>query len=535
MLCAGLGSHVRAQTEDSVTIYMPYGTDTTCPGIQLTFWAKQTDTANHTTEYHWYTNNVFTGVIIDTFYTTALSDGDSVYCKIFFINSADVLDSAQSNTIIVHRSGSIPPRADIALTSGSNPGCGAYPLTFTLLPVNPGDTPVYQWMVNGVALPGEDSISITNYFAAGDTVSCFMVSNSPCRTFDTAYSTRIPIIHDSLTAGNLIAVSSNPICGGQLDTLTATVANPGTGYSFSWYVDSALVPTAIGNVFTSDSLHNGDHVYCILNAPDPCIINHTTVSNVVVMSVIPLSTPTIALNLTEGANPSCLDSPVTFTASFTDAGVGATTTWFVNGLPVAFNTASYTSLYNNGDLVTFRVETTDNGCYTSDTVTYPAVLMIRDSTPVTPLVSLIGNMLVANIAGSYTWYYNGIIVPGAIGQTYHPLVMGDYYAVRDSANCPSLPSNVIYISLLGVNDLATAGVKIYPNPANGTLNFDWGTQAADADLDIFNMIGQNVQHEAIAHETHHAANLSALASGQYLVVLQAKDGTTSTYKIQVDH
>lgn len=535
LLCAGFHSIVKAQTEDSVSIYLPYGSDTTCPGLQLTFTAVQTDTSNHTTAYHWYTNGTFTGVIIDTFYTTALGDGDSVYCKIFFINSLGVIDSAKSNVIIVHRSSAIPPRVVISLTSGDNPGCGAFPLTFTALPVNGGTSPVYQWRINGVDVPGADSTHITRYFNAGDTVTAFMVSNSPCRTFDTAFSWQVPIIHDSITAGNTIVVSRNPICAGTLDTFTATFVNPGSGYTISWYVDSVLIPTAIGNVYITDSLHNGDLVYCVLNAPDPCIINHNTVSNVITMTVIALTNPAITLTLTHGANPSCLDSTVTYVASYTGTGTGATTTWFVNGVATAFNTTSYTSLFANGDLLTYRIETTDGGCYTHDSLTTPAILMVRDSTPVTPLVSLIGNLLVANIAGGYTWYYNGIIIPGATGQTYHPLSLGNYYAIRDSANCPSLPSNTIYISLLEVNGVSNAGnVKVYPNPTNGLLNLDWGNNEANVKMDVYNMVGQGLLHEDINGKTHHETDLSYLPEGNYLVVLRdSKDGTPATFKISI--
>lgn len=542
LLSISLHSLAKAQVLDSVTIYMPFGTDTTCPGIQLTFTAVQSNDTFSTTSYHWYTDNTFIGVIIDTFYTTALVDGDSVYCEIYYINSLGVLDSFRSNTIIVHRSNAIPPRVLISLTTGSNPGCGATPLTFTAYPINGGTAPTFQWMVDGVPLAGEDSITITRYFNAGDTVSCLMVSNSPCASpTDSAFSGVVPIIHDSLTATDSIIVSRNPICFGTLDTFTALTYAPGSsGYSIAWYVNSGSFPSAVGPTFITDSLHDNDEVYCILTDLDPCVINKTTVSNVIKMTVIPLQYPSVNVLLTEGANPGCLDSPVTFTATYLNSGTLPAATWYVNGIVAATNTLTFTYTYMNGDLVSFQIRPTDGACYDADSVMSTAILMIRDSTPVQPLVSLIGNLLEANETGTYTWYYNtvnslagAVIIPGATGADYHPLTLGYYFAVRDSANCPSLPSNIIYISLLSVSNIANADqIKIYPNPTNGLLNLDFG-QAASMRMDIYDVLGQGILHEAIENQSHHETDLSYLPEGNYFVVLRDKDGAAFTYKIQI--
>jgi hypothetical protein len=535
LLCLGLYGAANAQVIDSVSIYLPYGTDTTCPGIQLTFTAVQSNDTFSTTQYKWYTDNVYTGVSIDTFYTTALVDGDSVYCEILYTNSLGVLDSFKSNVIIVHRSNTIPPRVLVSLTTGSNPGCGATPLTFTAYPVNGGSAPTYQWMVNGTPLAGEDSSMITRYFNAGDTVSCMMVSNSPCASpTDTAFSGVVPIIHDSLTATDSIYATRNPICFGTLDTFTAIVYAPGfSGYSIEWYVDTASFPSAVGPVFITDSLHDGSKVYCVLTDPEPCVVNHTTISNIITITSIPLQSPSLSVLLTEGANPGCLDSAVTFTGTYTNFGTAPDLTWFVNGVPTATNTATFTHTYNNGDLLTFQVATTDNGCYYTDTVNSPAIILIRDSTPVAPLVSLIGDLLVANNAGAYTWYYNGNVIPGAIAQTYHPLVLGYYYAIRDSGNCPSAPSNIIYISLVGVDNINHGNVKLYPNPTTGILNFDFGGQAATLAMDVFNIYGQGMLHEEIDNKSHYETDLSYLPEGNYFVVLRDADGSKETFKIQI--
>jgi hypothetical protein len=157
--------------------------------------------------------------------------------------------------------------------------------------------------------------------------------------------------------------------------------------------------------------------------------------------------------------------------------------------------------------------------------------MVRDSTPVAPLVSLIDNMLVANTAGTYVWYFNGVIIPGANAQTYHPGAMGYYYAVRDTGNCQSRPSNVIYISLLDVKNIAGSNVKIYPNPTTGLLTFDWGSDRINAHLTVYNVVGQVMKQEDIINRSRHEADLSMLPAGNYVVSLKNEDGSVSTHKL----
>ena len=536
LLCIGLHGFVNAQVLDSVTIYLPYGTDTTCPGEQLTFTAIQSNDTFSTTTYQWYANNVFTGVIIDTFYTTALSDGDSVYCIISYVNSLGVTTTFQSNTIIVHRSSTILPHVLVSLTAGSNPDCPGHPLTFTAYPVNGGTAPTYQWMINNSPVAGQTNTTYTSIFGGTDTVSCLMISNSVCAfPTDTGHSNLVPIIHTFMTATVSIGIANNPICAGSLDSFTATVGTAGVGSSVGWFVNSTFIPGAVGNIYRTDSLHDGDHVYCVLTSPDACVVNDSTVSNTIIMTVIPNQNPTVHLALTHGANPGCVDSTVTFTATDTGLGTGATSTWYVNGVPLANNVSVFTHKYANGDLLTFRMRTTDGGCYTMDSVTSPAVLMIRDTTPVAPLVSLIGNLLVANTAGTYIWYFNGVIIPGANSQTYHPVLRGDYYAIRDTGNCQSLPSNIIYISLLDVNSIASSeNISVFPNPTPGIVNIDFSNNhQGNVKMDVYNLLGQGLLHEEINNKTHYETDLSYLPEGAYFIVLRESDGSARTFKIQI--
>ena len=538
LLFFGLQPIVKAATLDSVTIYLAPYTDTTCPGTQLNFTAIQSDTSFHGVTYQWYTNGAPTAVVIDSFHTTALNDGDSVYCILHYTNSSGPA-TAISNVIYIYRRSAIPPRVVTSIVSGSNPDCAGHTLKFKAYPINGGSAPVYQWKINGVDVFGATTDTLSGIFGGTDTISCMMISNSPCRTFDTAYSGKIPIIHIHLTSGISIVATLNPICQGRLDTFTATLSNPGASYSMSWFVNGNRIPAALGNTYITDSLTNGSLVYCVLYSADSCIINDTANSNVLNMTVIPNSITSVISVLTGGSNPGCYDSLVTFTAIETGFGTAPAYTWFVNGVPRA-STPVFSSLFIDGDVVSLKVKQTDGGCYTDDSITIPSYLMIRDSTPVTPLVSLIGNMLVANTFGIYRWYYNSYrsytgstLIAGVNGRSFHPTTLGYYYSILDTGNCPSEPSNIIYISLLNVNNLTTGNVNIYPNPTTGILNFDWDNSPVDMKIDVYSMTGQGLLHDEIKGKSHHQIDISYLPEGNYFVKLREQDGSSGTYKITI--
>ena len=531
LLCIGFHGFANAQTEDSVHIYLPWGSDTTCPGTQLTFTAVETNDTAIGTTFRWYANGVYTGVSIDTFITTALNDGDTVNCEIFFINSGGFLDSAMSNTLTVHRSSAIVPAVLIALTAGSNPDCPGHPLTFTAYPATGGPSPLYQWRVDGVDIAGASSNTYTSIFNDGDTVTCMMVSNSPCAfPTDTAYSNGIEVVHDSLTAMLTTSVVFNPICSGKRDTFNAVTTDAGLGSTIYWFVNGVLVPGAMGPQYVTDTLHNGDIVYAMLVATDDCVINDTTISSAITMTVFPNLNPTVNIIMTHGANPGCIDSALTFTATYADGGVAPDLLWIVNDTVRASGTTVFTQPYRNGDLLIFRMRMTDGGCYLADSVSTPAVLMVRDSTPVAPLVSLIDNMLVANTAGTYIWYFNGVVIPGANAQTYYPTSLGTYWAKRDTGNCASGESNHIYISLLKVKETAASAVRIYPNPTSGLVTMEWSSNAA-RQITVSNIIGQVVITEQVRNDRRHETDLSHLPAGNYILTVRDEDGNVSVHKV----
>ncbi len=540
LLFFGLNSIAQGQVRDTVTISLPPFTDTTCPGTQLIFRAAQSsDTFSHVT-FAWYTNTYYTGVLIDTFYTTAVADGDSVYCYMYFTNSLGNPDTSRSNTIIVHRSTSIPANVLIGVTTGSNPDCAGHPVTFTAYPINGGTHPQFQWMINGGELTGADSITFTRVFGGADTVSCRMISNSTCAPVDTVFSLPTPIIHIHLTASiSITANRGDSSCAGALDTFTAHAADYGVTAAYQWYVDTIAVPGAVNDIFVTTRLNDSDSVYCVLTTTDTCVLNPVTRSNQIIMHIIRNYNNTALARIIRGTNEGCSDSQVTLKAIVDSFGTAPAYQWFINGT-LASTDDTITRFFINNDVVSLKVWKTQDICLVYDTITPPPVIMIRDTRPSPPLLSLIGDQLEVHGSGSgtYTWFYSSgfgsytdSVIPGAVHNNYRPTRLGYYYCRRDSSNCQSLPSNIIYISLLGVNDVEMKSVTLYPNPTSGTISLDWAGQSVDITMEVYSPMGQELLHKEYEHVAHVTADLSDLPSGTYYLVLKDKHGNSSTHRI----
>jgi hypothetical protein len=530
LLCVCAGFVSKAQLTDNVTISMPPYTDTTCPGTQLTFWA--TVTGDSTPTYQWFVNNVPTTVTQDSFFTTAPGDSSWIYCIIHFTNSFGVPSVDTSNWIIVHRD-TLPSRALISLVAGNNPYCSMGPMTFFVYPIRGGRLPLYQWFVNGVPVVDADSNYFTGTFADSSVITCLMVADTTCyRNVDSVYSNTIMVIRDSLTATISISNRYDTVCFGRLDTFTAVSGGyESSTVHYQWFIDTTAVPGATASMFYTDSLHNGDSVYCIMTTFDTCIRNKIQRSNVIRDSVSPILHTIVSTALTMGSNPGCIDSPVQYEGFFLNFGNNPTFIWYLNGTQVRIDTAFYTSTFHDSDSISFVVYGTDRTCRDRDTLSASAIIMMRDSTPQAPIISLIGDLLVANDAGTYKWYGPGGLIPGATGQTYHPTVLGNYYAQLDTGHCLSGISNILYVSLLDVNSVPLPHMRLYPNPTTGKVVLDWNGSPETVQVAVFDMVGKKVWHDDVRNRATVEADLSAYPDGTYFIEVRNLSGYRTTYKL----
>lgn len=219
---------------------------------------------------------------------------------------------------------SATPSASIA-AAGATTFCQG---SAVVLNANVGTGLSYQWMQNGTIITSGTSTSYTATQAGNYSVQ---VSNaSGC----SATSTSISVNVDPLPVATITAAGSTVLCQGDNVLLSATI---GTGYSYQWYLNNAIIPGATSGSYAATQA--GSYTVII-----------TTLSNCTATSA----------GTTIIVNPSPVPVIIN-TAGVLSVSGGPYTSyqWNLNGAPIVGATnATYTVLQNG----TYRVQVNKDGC-----------------------------------------------------------------------------------------------------------------------------------------------------------------------------
>ncbi len=262
-----------------ISIAVTSGTNPTCGSNPLTFTATATN-AGPNYSYQWKKNgtNVGTGV---TYTLSTPANNDVITCVLTSCSSANPVTS---NAITV-QVGSVTPSVAIAITSGSNPTCGSNAITFTATPTNGGNAPTYQWKKNGSNI----ATGITYNLAApanGDLITCEMTSNASCANPVNVTSNSITVsVSSSVAPAVTIAVTSgsNPTCGSNAITFTATPTNGGNAPTYQWKKNGSNIATGV--TYNLAAPANGDVITCVITSNSSCANPATATSNSITVTV----------------------------------------------------------------------------------------------------------------------------------------------------------------------------------------------------------------------------------------------------------
>jgi len=340
----------------------------------------------------------------------------------------------------------------IHIDASGNNICAGTPVTFTASMTNPGNTPVYQWTINGIATGTNSTTFTSTSLANGDVVTCLLSSSSPCAlpanvSSNSITMTVFPEVNPEVT----IAASANNICAGTPVTFTATPA-PGAGTpSYQWLLNGGNAGTN-NSTFTSAGFGNGDIISCVITSDAPCVTPANATSNSVTMNV---DVPPV---VHAGGNKSiAIGSSVllkaTTTANVTDVAwspaAGLSSTKILQPVASPAITTTYTLLVK-----------TRNGCVGIDSATVkvllPDVIIPNTFTPNGDGINDTWNIKNLDLYQSCTvQVYNrwGQNVYTSIGYgtpwdgTYKgaPLPAGSYYYVIDLKNGGALLSGFVAI------------------------------------------------------------------------------------------
>ncbi|MFH1320024.1 MAG: PKD domain-containing protein [Bacteroidota bacterium] len=467
-----------------------------CTGSNVTFTASLVYEGS-SPNYIWRVNGVNVGAPNSPTYSTfTLSDGDIVTCILTSSETCTTGNPDTSNAITISVNPSLP--IGVSISVSTNPICTGANVTFTATPTNEGSTPSYQWKVNGGNV-GTDSIAYaSSILSDGDDVTCVLTSSEACATGNPATSNTITMtINPNLPVSVSISESANPICAGTNVTFTATPTNGGTTPSYQWKVNGIDVGSD-SSVYTSSTLADVDIVTCELTSSETCTSGNPATSNAITMTVNP-GLP-VSVSIVESANPICIGSSVTFTATPTNEGSSPGYVWRVNGVNVGApdSIAFSTSTLNDGDMVTC-ILTSSETCATGSPATSNGITMILDpSLPVSVVISGSANPICDgnNVTftatpineGStpgYQWKVNGINV-GSDSSIYSSSVLTDGDVVTCELTSSELcttgnpaTSNAITM-IINILPIANAGTDVTVCPgdsislsATGGVSYNW--------------------------------------------------------------
>jgi hypothetical protein len=404
--------------------------------------------------------------------------------------------SVVSNAITMLVSAAQTPT--VSITSNNTSFCQGAAISFNATSTAGGTTPTYQWKVNNVN-SGTGATFTSTTLNNNDVITCVLTSNANCVTSSTVNSNAITVsIISNVTPTISISSSSTSACVGTPVAFSASITNGGSSPLITWKLNGINVSN--GLTYSNSSLTSLDVITSSLTSNASCVSNTTATSNALSVLINPNVTSSISTAITNGTNPTCQNTPVTFTATGTNGGSNPTYTWQVNGINAGTNSPTFTSsTLNNNDYVTCMMLSNAacvNSPYVSSTATYMNII----ATPATPVITQSGTMLSSTAPSGNQWYLNGQPIIGQTNQTLTTMGNGNYYVIASNGTCSSTVSNTITYATWGTYDVQNEASHfvIYPNPSNGVFTCVFtSTEIAKYKVELYNAAGQIVYYEEL--------------------------------------
>jgi gliding motility-associated-like protein len=219
--------------------------DPVCAGLPVNFIAMPQDGGKNP-DFEWLVNgtNVASGST-PSFSTSGLADGAVIDCVMTSDADCAIEPTVVSNPVII----AVIPDAvtGVSITASATNVCSDSLVVFSAIPSNGGNTPSYQWKVNGVNEGVDNPDYSTSGLKNGDVVSCVMTGSQVC-SFPVASDNTIamtvyplPVIQlpqeviiparssiqlSPVITGNIVSYTWNPSVGLDDPAIASPVATP---------------------------------------------------------------------------------------------------------------------------------------------------------------------------------------------------------------------------------------------------------------------------------------------------------------------
>ncbi|RZL45494.1 MAG: gliding motility-associated C-terminal domain-containing protein, partial [Pedobacter sp.] len=210
-----------------------------CSGMSATFTSTISD-AGVNPSYQWQVNGINVGTNATTFNSNSLTEGDVITCILTTNVFCTLTPVVKSNSINVNPT--LLP--SVSIQSSSTSFCDGMPATFLATAVNCGNTPAYNWQINGKTAGANSSNFTTSALTDGDIVKC-IVSPDPigCYTNNTVTSNEIEVNVNPLP--KIIMVRDTTVFEGSSFIINGFAS--GSIASYQWYPATYLSNPNISN------------------------------------------------------------------------------------------------------------------------------------------------------------------------------------------------------------------------------------------------------------------------------------------------
>lgn len=143
--------------------------------------------------------------------------------------------------------------------------------------------------------------------------------------------------------------------------------------------------------------------------------------------------------------------------------------------------------------------------------------------PTQPVITRVGDSLVAPVSDTYQWNFNGFALPGAESQRLLPPYEGMFTVeVTDSNGCSALsdPFEYFFVSREKGNEITQ--IEIFPNPASKVLNVRLGQSVSKTvRCELLDPVGRVIRtRRLLAGTSMLQMDLEGISAGLYLLRLQ---------------
>ena len=468
-----------------------------CAGTSVTFTATP-ENGGSSPNYQWKKNGSNVGTN-NPEYTYVPVNGDVIICVLTSSEVCTTGNPATSNSITMTVNPKLTVKVGISVNDSIVPV--GTPVTFTATPTNGGTSPLYEWKVNGITVPGVTGNIYTYTPLNGDQVFCLLTSSEPCVNNRIAMSRMITLVvyQDTLmvTLPTLTAYVSDPVT---MDVRLKGASASGTPITTAWievsYDTNVLTYVGLSNFNTL--IPQGQWVYSAVqgvisaNWAEPNY-NGTTVA-------IPDSATLFDINFTYNGSTSTVVFDI---HEFTDANYNSILTNHVNGLvspEVPLNAVLQNITLGNGE----------DSCYNaSETITVAG-------SGTTFLVQNGGSATL--IAGqSIHMLYGTTVVAGGYLHAY--ITTTNEYCINPAkplaSNPEVIPESVDIPELI----YSTQNIMVYPNPTSGKFTVELtGSDGSVIDkIQVYAMNGIKLMSVETVGTRKHELSVSGFQPGIYFV------------------